>query len=138
LLKPHLSAIDLPVRRQLEGRNRRIEHIYFLRRGLASMVVSAGANHTIEVGGDWQGRYDRSAHLAESGISLHEIFMQSPGDGWRIGVDELQAALAKSFTLHQTLLRFAHVMVTQMSFTALANGRYRLEERLARLAADGQ
>jgi CRP-like cAMP-binding protein len=132
LLQPHLSAVDLPVRRQLEGRNRRIEHVYFFSRGLASLVISAGANHSIEVGIVGKEGMTGISVLLESGIAMHETFVQSAGNGWRIGVDDLRAALAKSSSLHQTLLRFAHVLVSQITYTALANCRYKLEERLAR------
>ena len=50
LLEPHLETVELPLRRQLEQRNRPIEMIYFIDSGLASMVVTASANHNIEVG----------------------------------------------------------------------------------------
>jgi CRP-like cAMP-binding protein len=63
---------------------------------------------------------------------MHETFMQAPGDGWRIAAGELHDAMAKSPTLRASLLRFVHVQVCQMMYSALANGRYRLEERLAR------
>lgn len=132
LLEPNLSAVELPLRRQLENRNRRIEHAYFLRRGLASLVVSGGANHSIEVALVGKEGMTGISLLLQSDIAVHETFIQTAGDGWRIGAEELRAAMAKSPSLHKALLRFAHVTVTQMSFTALANGRYRLEERLAR------
>jgi CRP-like cAMP-binding protein len=132
LLQPHLSAIDLPVRRQLEGRNRRIEHVYFFTRGLASLVVSAGATHSIEAAVIGREGMTGLSLLLESEISLHETFMQSAGAAWRISVADFRAAMAKSENLYKTFLRFAHVLVVQMSYTALANGRYKLEERLAR------
>jgi CRP-like cAMP-binding protein len=132
ILRPHLSAVDLPLRRRLEERNRHIDHAYFLTRGLASMVVSAGSGHSIEVALVGSEGMTGISLLLESNAAMHETFIQSAGEGWRIGADELRAALKNSATLHKTFLRFAHVIVTQMTFTALSNGRYRLEERLAR------
>jgi CRP-like cAMP-binding protein len=132
LLRPGLSPIDLPVRRQLENRNRRIEHVYFLARGLASMVVSGGANHSIEVAMVGKEGMTGLSLMLESDISQHEVFIQSAGDGWRIRAADLRAAMEKSSSLHRSFLRFAHVLVGQMSYTGLSNGRYRLDERLAR------
>lgn len=40
--------------------------------------------------------------------------------------------MEKSVTLRSQLLRHLYIFQVQMSFTALANGRYRLQERLAR------
>jgi hypothetical protein len=48
LLEPHLETVDLPVRKQLQARDRRVERVYFPDSGIASVV----ANHDtpIEVG----------------------------------------------------------------------------------------
>ena len=40
--------------------------------------------------------------------------------------------MERSPSLHRALLRYIHTLVTQMAFTSLANGRYKIEERLAR------
>jgi hypothetical protein len=48
LLEPHLSPIELPVRKQLQAANRRVDRIYFPETGIAS-IVSNGTN-PIEVG----------------------------------------------------------------------------------------
>ena len=132
LLKPDLEPVELPLRRQLELRGRAIEYIYFLNSGLASMVVSAGASHNIEVG--IVGKEGMTGLPVLLGIQhpAHETFIQTAGDGWRITYEKLNAAMEKSPTLHRSLLRYVHTLVTQMAFTSLANGRYKIEERLAR------
>ena len=48
LLEAHFDAVDLPVRTQLEARNKRVRHVYFLENGLASVV--ANGERAIEVG----------------------------------------------------------------------------------------
>jgi CRP-like cAMP-binding protein len=48
LLEPHLSPIELPVRKQLQAANKRVDRIYFPESGIAS-IVSNGPN-PIEVG----------------------------------------------------------------------------------------
>jgi hypothetical protein len=78
ILRPNLSAIDLPVRRQLESRNRPIQHVYFLRRGLASLVISTGANHSIEVGMIGQEGMTGLSLLLGSETAMHETFMHQP------------------------------------------------------------
>ena len=39
-LEPNLEAVELPVRKQLHPRNRRIEHAYFPESGIASVVAN--------------------------------------------------------------------------------------------------
>jgi CRP-like cAMP-binding protein len=132
LLKPDLESVELPLRRQLELRGRTIEHIYFLDCGLASMVVSAGANHNIEVGIVGSEGMTGLPVLLGTDRPVHETFIQTAGHGWRITSEKLNAAIERSPSLHRCLLRYAHTLVTQMAYTALANGRYKIEERLAR------
>jgi len=62
----------------------------------------------------------------------HEIYMQIAGSGQHLPADRLREAIAKSVTLHQVLLRYVHSFLTQTTQTALANGRSKIEERLAR------
>jgi CRP-like cAMP-binding protein len=132
LLQPHLTAVELPLRRQLEIRNRRIEHAYFIEQGLASVVISAGSNHSVEVGIIGSEGMTGLSVLLEAERALHETFIQTAGSGWRIAVGDLHRVMDASTTLRPMLLRYVHTVVSQMAFTALANARYQIEERLAR------
>jgi CRP-like cAMP-binding protein len=132
LLTPLLSLIDLRVRKQLETPNRAIEFAYFLESGLASIVASAGTNHSIEIGIVGSEGMTGLPLLLGTDRSPHETFMQSPGEGWRIAASDLVRAMAQSASLRARLLLYGHAFVVQMGYTALANGRYKLEERLAR------
>src|SRR4051812_7025341 len=72
------------------------------------------------------------AVIMRADVSPAETFIQSAGSGWRIDAAHLRQAIEKSPGLHDTLLRHGHTLVTQMAFTALANGSYHVNERLAR------
>ena len=131
LLQPHLKAVDLPVRRQLEAGKKRVEDVYFLDTGLASVVANGG--HPIEVGMiGREGMTGLSVVLDGDYRSIHETFMQIGGGGQRISAGKLREAIDASTTLHQVFLRFAHAFMIQATQTALANGRSKIEERLAR------
>jgi hypothetical protein len=62
----------------------------------------------------------------------HETYMQIAGHGQRIKADYLREAIATSNSLHQLLLAYVFSFMTQTTQTALANGRSKIEERLAR------
>lgn len=132
LLYPLLAAVELPVRKQLEARNRRIEHVYFLESGLASIVASGGTNHSIEIGIVGSEGMTGLSLLMATDRSPHETFIQAAGSGWRVSAQDLAEAMSQSVTLRDRFLRYGHALVVQMGYTALANGRYKLEERLAR------
>jgi len=132
LLKPDLESVELPLRRQLELRGRRIESVYFLDSGLASMVVGASANHNIEVGIVGNEGMTGLSILLGTDHSILETFIQTAGVGRRIATDKLRAAIEQSPSLRHSLLLYAHTLVTQIAYSALANARYKVEERLAR------
>ena len=50
LLAPHLQPVDLPLRFPIEHRNRRIDYVYFIESGFASVVVNGSGERGIEVG----------------------------------------------------------------------------------------
>lgn len=132
LLQRGLSPVELPLRRQLELRNRPIDYVYFIDSGLASTVVSAGAQHSVEVCIIGNEGMTGLPILLGTDRPVYETFIQTAGHGRRIGADALRAAMDKSPALHRHLLHYAQVVLTQMAFTALANGRFKIEERLAR------
>jgi CRP-like cAMP-binding protein len=131
LLEPHLQAVDLPVRRLLVGRNRRIEHVYFPESGVVSVV--ANGEHSIEIGIiGREGMSSVSVILGGNEKSPHETYVQIAGRGQRISANNLRAAIEASATLHRELLKYANSFLIQTTQTALANGRHKIEERLAR------
>jgi CRP-like cAMP-binding protein len=62
----------------------------------------------------------------------NDVYMQAAGQGHCIRANELRKAIDKSVSLHRSLLRYAHVFLEQATRTAVANGRSKIEERLAR------
>jgi CRP-like cAMP-binding protein len=131
LLKPHLERVDLPLRRQLEYRNGYIEHAYFLEDGIVSVVVT-GASASIEVGLIGSEGVTAISVLLGSQRAVHSMFVQVAGSGLRLPAETLRQVLDQSIELRRVLLRFAHAFYIQTTFTALANARYRIDERLAR------
>lgn len=132
LLEPHLETVDLPLRKMLAARNRRVEHVYFPESGFAS-VVANGGDIAIEVGIiGREGMTGMSVALGNGDRVPHETYMQLAGHGQRISAEQLRKAIAASVPLHHVLLAFVHCFMTQTAQTALANGRSKIEERLAR------
>lgn len=131
-LRRHLEDVELPARKMLEARHRRIEWAYFLESGIASMVLAAGSQHAIEIGMIGREGMTGMSLVMATDRSPHETFMQVGGTAWRISAAELTHAMDDSASLRQWLLRQSHAFQVQMNFTALSNARYKLEERLAR------
>ena len=132
LLQPHLVPVDLPVRKPLESRNKPIESIYFVERGIVSVVANGVGNRSIEVGIIGIEGMTGLAVIMGADRSANETYVQVAGHGLEMSAAELRRAIDQSATLHRSLLLYGHAFVTQTAQTALANGRSKIEERLAR------
>ena len=132
LLHPLLSPVALPVNKSLEASNRRIELVYFPECGLASTVARSSTRHAVEIAVIGNEGMTGLAVLLGAGQTPHESFMQAAGAGWRIAAADLRQAMNGSDSLRDRLLRYVYTLTVQMGYTALANARYRIDERLAR------
>jgi CRP-like cAMP-binding protein len=132
LLQPHLVAVDLPVFTQLETGNKRIDAVYFIERGFASVVADGSGERGIEVGIIGREGMTGLAVVMGNDCSPHDTYIQAAGAGQRISAAKLRWAMNRSVQLHRSLLRYAHAFLIQTTQTALANGRSKNAERLAR------
>jgi CRP-like cAMP-binding protein len=133
LMERHLEPVTLKFRQRLEIANKKIDHVYFPSRGIASVVAtSAAARRQAEVALIGRDGMTGVAIVLGLNSSPNETFIQLAGDGQRIVVADLRRLMEASATLRACLLRYVHVFSIQGIHTALANSRGKLEERLAR------
>jgi CRP-like cAMP-binding protein len=132
LLEPHFEPVDLPLRKPLEARKRRIDQVYFIESGFASVVANGTKKQSIEVGIIGREGMTGLAIVLGNDRTLHETYIQVAGKGLRISAVNLRKAIESSSSLHRPMLQYAHAFLLQTTTTALANGRSKTEERLAR------
>jgi CRP-like cAMP-binding protein len=131
-LEPHLRPVSLPRRTKLELPNRRIETVYFLESGIASVVSSSDPGAEVEIGIIGDEGVTGGAILHGSDRSPFSTYMQVAGDGHQIDAAVLQAAAEASASLRTILLRSSQIFLLQVSQTAICNARATIEQRLAR------
>ncbi len=132
LLTPCLESIALDARQILEAPSDPISHVYFVESGLVSVVGTTEPDHRIEVGMiGYEGMTGLCIVLGDD-RSTNETMVQSAGSAMRLPTETLRELMQASRSLTMTLLRYVNVFMVQGSQTALANGRGRLDERLAR------
>jgi len=131
-IAPYLTQVDLPVRKQLEAAGETISQIYFPQSGIVSVLAQSRALSEIEVGLIGREGMTGLAWLLQSERACHKSIVQTAGTALRIRSSDLARAVDESPALHRTLLRYAHTLMLQLSFTAFANGRQSIEKRLAR------
>lgn len=109
-----------------------IPYVYFFEGGLSSEIVIGSGPNQIEVGCIGFEGCSGLPVVLQADVTPHRSFMQSSGPALRIRASALQATMERSPSLRRLLLRYTHVFMIQIAATALANGRYEVEMRLAR------
>lgn len=131
-LEPHFEELDLPLRHVVEVANKPIKHVYFPTSGIISVVATGPKDHKIEVGIiGYEGMSGISVVLGDD-RSPNETFVQVAGAGVRIAVANFHNALEDRPSMRLCFSQYAQAFMVQTAHTALANGRARVEERLAR------
>jgi len=131
LLQPNLQTMELRKHASLESANKKIEHAYFMEHGFAS-VVGGKSNQDVEVGIIGCEGMTGLPVIFGNHRSPHTCYIQAAGDGQRIATPALRNAMTQSATLQALLLKYAQAFMIQTTYTAIANARGTLEERLAR------
>ena len=131
-LQQFLEPVELKLRTNLVEIDRDIEHVYFLETGIASVVAASADNERIEVGHiGWEGMSGTAICLGVSKGST-ETFMQVAGHGTRVRRADFEDLLATHPPMRDLMLRYVYIQQIQVAYSALANARYDLRQRLAR------
>jgi CRP-like cAMP-binding protein len=131
-IRPHLQLVPLALRESLEKPNTRIDRVYFMEDGLASVVAIGSNNREIEVGLIGPEGMTGAAIVLGNHRSPNATYVQAVGEARCIRVGELRKAMAASASLRLLFLKYVQTFMVQTAHTAVANGRAGIEERLAR------
>ena len=132
LLRPHLENITLKERQVVEVPGKPIAHVYFVETGVVSVVAVNAEDRRIEVGVIGKEGMTGVSLVFGDDRAQHSAYMQIGGSGWRMAAAAFVEAMKQSATLSALVLKSAQAFTIQTAHTALANGRAKLEERLAR------
>jgi CRP-like cAMP-binding protein len=132
LLAPHLESVTLKERQVVEVPGKPITHVYFVETGVVSVVAVNAEDHRIEVGVIGKEGMTGTPLVFGDDRAQHSAYMQIGGSGRRMPAAAFVEAMKQSSSLRALVLKSAQAFMIQTAHTALANGRAKLEERLAR------
>lgn len=131
-LRPHLEKLQLGQHTTLYEMNKPIKHLYFLTRGVASIVTPVKDERPVE-----------SATVGPEGVigipivlgaaqTASRAFIQVSGEGFRIEVQSFKKIIGGCRELNRILLRYTLALLTQVAQNAACNRMHSIEERCAR------
>jgi CRP-like cAMP-binding protein len=131
-IRPHLQPVNLPLGRIIYRADERMEKVYFINRGLVSLIRSMKDGRTVEIGAvGIEGLMGLDA-LYGLDIAPLECIVQLPGTAFCGSAAALRAEMTRSRSLQTLLQRYYHLMASQMAQTAACNRLHSLEQRCCR------
>jgi CRP-like cAMP-binding protein len=132
LVAPHLEMVALKERQVVEVPHKPITHVYFMETGVVSVVAVNEEDHRIEVGVIGREGMTGVSLVMGDDRAQHSAYLQIGGNGRRMPAATFIEAMNRSTSLRNLMMKSAQAFMIQTAHTALANGRAKLEERLAR------
>src|SRR5579863_7649363 len=131
-IRGSLEYIALPARTVLYEPKQKLEFAYFLNSGMTSLVFKTKGGESVEVGVVGKEGFTPIAAAAGLRRTPHQAVMQVGGEGFRLPLEALEAALKVSPELREVMNRYAAVHGMQVAQTAGCNRLHDLDQRLAR------
>jgi CRP-like cAMP-binding protein len=126
------ESVELKLREVLYEANARITHVYFLARGVASIIAKVGDNASVEVGTVGNEGLVGLPLLFGVDREPAKAFIQVADGGVRVTAAAFQNAVAESAPLRALFLRYAQSYLSQVSQSSACNRAHSIEERCAR------
>jgi CRP-like cAMP-binding protein len=132
LLRPKLEWAELTMGEVLHEAHKQIEYAYFPISGICSVIAEGADGVQIETGLIGREGFVGIPIVLFADSTPSQVIVQAEGRALRISRAKLLNAIRKSPSLSAPLLRFAHTFNVQVSQTALSNGHFTINQRLAR------
>lgn len=131
-IKPFLEPLIMEKGQLIDRMNGPIKHMYFVNRGLVSVVKTMRDGRTVEIGAvGIEGVTDPNA-LFGIDQALLETMVQIPGSAFRIEREILTREMAKDSAFRDIMQKYARFAFSQLAQTAACNRLHSLEERCCR------
>jgi CRP-like cAMP-binding protein len=131
-LTARMDDVPLGVRDQVYRANGPMDHVYFPRSGMISMVITMEDGGAVEVGtvGD-EGMTGVTA-LLSGDRSPAEVFCQIAGEARRMRLAAFKEAVGSEGPFRDLVQRYARVLMSMVSQSVACNRLHPVEARLAR------
>lgn len=131
-IKPHLKPVRLVQGEILEPQFGEISAVRFIESGIISLIALSLDGSQVEAGLIGREGVTGTGLLEGDWRTPYNLMVQIEGTAQRIDVDSFLRLTQKAPQLRSLASSFARSLGIQIGYTALANGRYSIEQRLAR------
>lgn len=133
-IKSRLVHVNLAKSQVLFKENERVEYVFFLQAGLATLIANTGDNARVQVNMVGREGFAGTVSLFDDDLmSMHSAEIQIAGSALRMPQADFQEALEKLPDFRLLCMRHTKATTVQMSQLAGCNARHSVVQRLCRL-----
>jgi CRP-like cAMP-binding protein len=127
----HLDRVSLNPGMVLQEPNEAIRHVYFVNRGLVSLLSISSDGEAVEVGiTGREGMVGLPAVLG--GFCPYRAVVQIGGDAMRMDTERVTEEFQRNGSFHDLVLEYTNVVLVQMAQNSICNCYHTLQEKLSR------
>jgi CRP-like cAMP-binding protein len=131
-ISPDLEPIELPFKRVLHEPGEKITHVYFVTRGVVSMVNEPDTGEIVEFATVGPEGFVGFPVLLGASSMPSKAIAQIPGEALRTSTADFRKALERLPTLQPLLLRYMMALLNQVAQVTSCNRLHEVQERCAR------
>jgi CRP-like cAMP-binding protein len=132
LLQPFLDEAELPAHFIIARPRAKLDYIYFPESGIGAVMTVSPGNKSAEAGMFGSEGFVPTSTIIGDDFVPYLIEMHVAGRGYRVPVEAMRITTGASSSFQVPFIKYMHVFATQVAYTALANARFQVEQRLAR------
>jgi CRP-like cAMP-binding protein len=127
-----LRPVTFELGHEIEFPGNRVDHIFFVEDGMASMTAAFSDGSQVEVGMFGFESIVGISALMGTKRSLNRIYTQIPGRGYSSRIENARAEFLLAGSFHSLALRYVQAQLLQTAQSAACNVKHSLEQRLVR------
>jgi CRP-like cAMP-binding protein len=131
-LAQHLEPIPLTQQKVMHEPNEPIGEVYFVTRGVVSLVKDLETGETIEIATVGPEGMIGTTLALGSDSSDHRAIVQVPGEAFCMKANVFKRAVKDSASLQNVLMRYSVALLNQVAQSAACNRVHTVDERCAR------
>ena len=131
-LMPNLEPITLSRGKVLYHASDVVHHAYFINDGQVSLLSTVEDGTSIEVAVAGREGVIGIPLVLRSNITAYEVMAQVPVNALRVRADVFRSEFERGGKLFDMMLRYTHVLLTQLTQSVICNRFHSPEQRLAR------
>jgi CRP-like cAMP-binding protein len=127
-----LKPVRLALGETLYLPEQKMEHVYFVTRGVVSLLAALENGATVEAGVIGSEGMVGVPIILGADSTPNQALIQGEGDALRMSSNDARTEFRKGGRLSDLILRYTHTLFTQVAQTAACNRLHSIEQRLAR------